>query len=139
MHIQNRADLGAVRIGAHNLSSIPHLFQQEPAQQVIELVAGVSGVTAGELLQSRRGRLLVARNRQLAMYLLHIVFSYNMKQVGDFFGRDRTTVAHACARVEDRRDEPAFETMICDLEAQLEALRRQQALTLQVAECGEGA
>ena len=36
------------------------------------------------------------------------------------FGRDRTTVAHACACVEDSRDDPKFERVLACLEAALD-------------------
>ncbi len=58
----------------------------------------------------------VALARQIAMYLAHTTFSVLMTEVGLHFNRDRTTVRHACATVEDRRDEFAFDTMICQLE-----------------------
>ncbi|HEV7276116.1 MAG TPA: hypothetical protein VGN80_07510 [Devosiaceae bacterium] len=35
------------------------------------------------------------------------------------FGRDRTTVAHACARIEDLRDRPEIEAELGQLEAEL--------------------
>ena len=54
------------------------------------------------------------------MYLAHTMFSVLMTEVGLHFGRDRTTVAHACALVEDRRDEFVFDTLICQFEEALE-------------------
>jgi hypothetical protein len=33
----------------------------------------------------------------------------SLTEVGAMFGRDRTTVAHACLRVEYRRDDPNFD------------------------------
>ncbi len=58
----------------------------------------------------------VALARQIAMYLAHTTFSVMMTEVGLHFNRDRTTVRHACSTVEDRRDDLAFDTMICQLE-----------------------
>ena len=43
------------------------------------------------------------------MYLAHIVLGMNYSAVGKLFGRDRTTAAHACQTVEDRRDDPAID------------------------------
>lgn len=43
------------------------------------------------------------------MYLVHIVFGGTYKQVGALFGRERTTVAYACALVEDERDDAALD------------------------------
>lgn len=74
------------------------------------------------LRQGRRGVSSVALGRQIAMYLTHVSFGLNFSQVGLTFGRDRTTVRHACALVEDRRSEPGFELALVALEAAL-ALR----------------
>jgi chromosomal replication initiation ATPase DnaA len=41
--------------------------------------------------------------RQVAMYLAHVVCGLSLTAVGTLFQRDRTTVAHACGVVEDRR------------------------------------
>ena len=45
----------------------------------------------------------------MAMYLAHVAFGLTFTRVGICFGRDRTTVRHACALIEDRRDDPALE------------------------------
>ena len=76
------------------------------------------------LRQGRRGVSRVAFGRQVAMYLAHVGFGLNLSQVGLAFGRDRTTVRHACVLVEDRRSEPGFELALAALEAAL-ALRLQ--------------
>jgi chromosomal replication initiation ATPase DnaA len=56
------------------------------------------------------------------MYLAHVVFGLSYTRVGICFGRDRTTVRHACALIEDRRDDPALELALAALEAGLLAL-----------------
>jgi hypothetical protein len=71
------------------------------------------------LRQGRRGISRVAFGRQIAMYLAHVGFGLNLSQVGLAFGRDRTTVRHACVLVEDRRSEPAFELALAALESAL--------------------
>jgi chromosomal replication initiation ATPase DnaA len=40
----------------------------------------------------------------------------NLREVGHAFGRDRTTVAHACRVIEERRDEPGLEALLSRLE-----------------------
>ncbi len=54
--------------------------------------------------------------RQVAMYLAHVVCGLNMTEVGAMFRRDRTTVAHGCGVVEDRRDDPELDARIEHLE-----------------------
>ncbi|MEE9315134.1 MAG: helix-turn-helix domain-containing protein [Rhizobiaceae bacterium] len=61
----------------------------------------------------------IALARQIAMYLCHTTFSLLLTEVGLHFGRDRSTVAHACNLVEDKRDDLSFDVLICQLEALL--------------------
>lgn len=80
---------------------------------VIEIaVSQVFGVALIELRGVTRGRAKVALARQAAMYLAHVVCGMSLTQVGRIFDRDRTTVAHACGLIEDRRDEPCFDRVI---------------------------
>jgi chromosomal replication initiation ATPase DnaA len=52
------------------------------------------------------------------MYLVHTLLGRNYKEVGVLFGRDRTTVSHACARTEDRReDKSPFEVDVTAIES----------------------
>ncbi len=93
---------------------------------VIELAVGqVFAVEAAKLQAASRGRKGVALARQVGMYLAHVGLGCSLTQVGRVFGRDRTTVAHACAVIEDRRDEPGFDLALqcleCVVRHQLEA------------------
>ena len=66
--------------------------------------------------------------RQIAMYLCHTTFSLLLTEIGLHFSRDRTTVSYACAMIEDRRDDPAFDAMITQLESILVEARNAVAL-----------
>lgn len=80
---------------------------------VIEVaVSQVFGVALSDLRGVTRGRAKVALARQVAMYLAHVVCGMSLTQVGRTFERDRTTVAHACGLVEDRRDDPCFDRIL---------------------------
>lgn len=57
----------------------------------------------GDLLVPTRGAPQAAFARQVAIYLVHVCFGLSFAAVGRMFHRDRTTVAHACRVVEDRR------------------------------------
>jgi hypothetical protein len=61
--------------------------------------------------------------RQIAMYLAHVGFGIPMAAIGNAFGRDRTTVVHACHLIEDRRDEARFDDLLDHLEQAAIALR----------------
>ena len=63
------------------------------------------------------------------MYLAHTSYGLNLSEVGRLFERDRTTVAHACGVVEDRRDDPIFDRVldVLDWGVQASQLRDQAA------------
>lgn len=82
---------------------------------VIALVAKKKNLPLRTLMHRTR-RPAVARARQLAMYLSHVMLGKTLVQVGQAFGRDRTTVSYACALMEDLRDDPAFDAEVTDLE-----------------------
>ncbi|CDP51590.1 DNA-binding protein [Devosia sp. DBB001] len=84
---------------------------------ILSLVARERGVPVGMLMHRTRSTAGVAEARQLAMYLMHVVLQRRMAEVGAFFGRDRTTVSHACRVIEDRREDPVFEADVARLEA----------------------
>ena len=86
------------------------------ADRVLALVSAHDRVPAALLLHHSRCRAPIARSRQLAMYLMHTLLGRTMTEVGLYFGRDRTTVAHACGRIEDERDDFAFDSAVSALE-----------------------
>lgn len=77
------------------------------------------GISLRELKSRNRKCADVVLARQIAMYLAHTSFGICYLDVGQQFGRDRTTVAYACRKVEDRRDRPSFEALLCEIEAML--------------------
>lgn len=83
------------------------------ARPVIEqAVAKVFGVEDSDLSAFSRGVARTAHARQVAMYLAHVACRLSLTDVGRMFGRDRTTVAHACAVIEDARDDPVFDRVL---------------------------
>jgi chromosomal replication initiation ATPase DnaA len=58
------------------------------------------------------------------MYLAHVAFGLSLSEVGRAFGRDRTTAAHACRLIEERRDDPEVDAILSPLEGACIALRR---------------
>lgn len=89
------------------------------------LAAGVAsyalGVPVREILDDGRGSCEAAFARQVAMYLCHTAFELSMTRVAYAFARDRSTVAHACAVIEDRRDDDDFDAWMAALESMLMA------------------
>jgi chromosomal replication initiation ATPase DnaA len=74
-----------------------------------------------------RGSPTEAFARQVAMYLAHVGLGLTFTAVARLFGRDRRTVAHACAVVEDRRDALALDRALDLLEGALRLLARREA------------
>jgi chromosomal replication initiation ATPase DnaA len=79
-------------------------------------VAAAFGIPPAQLRAPTRRSAASALARQTAMYLAHVAFGLSFTEVGQFFGRDRTTAAHACRRVEDRRDDPVVNALVVRLE-----------------------
>jgi len=85
-------------------------------------VAAVFEVDVRDLGTAKRGSPRAAFARQVAMYLAHVVCGLSLTDVGTLFARDRTTVAHACEVVEDRRDDPDLDRQLEHLECAIAAL-----------------
>lgn len=99
------------------------LLQETAGARLAEAAASAAAkVPSRKLRALNRGRRPVARARQRAMYLAHVAFGLSLTRVGVCFGRDRTTVRHACALVEDSRDDPRCEFSLSALEAGLLAI-----------------
>lgn len=86
------------------------------AQFVTHLVALAMDAPGGAAMTGGRGY-RVDRARQVAMYLTHVGFHMPLSRVAQAFGRDRATAGHACNRVEDWREDPAFDALLLRLEA----------------------
>jgi len=82
-------------------------------------VAEVTGVELARICGAKRGDRKAALARQMAMYLCHLVFAMSLSQVGHAFGRDRTTASHAVHRIEDLREDLAFDRTLAWLESSL--------------------
>jgi chromosomal replication initiation ATPase DnaA len=92
------------------LAKAPEALRRHQARLAIDLaISNVFGVDAEALWHGKRGVKDIAEARQVAMYLAHVCCRMSLTEVGAMFGRDRTTVAHACLKVEYRRDDPNFD------------------------------
>jgi len=89
---------------------------------VMQLAAHRFEVPRATLLGRGRGSRRASVARQVAIYLAHVALSVPLDSAARQFKRDRSTVAFACRQVEDRRDEPAFDVAVADLELALKVL-----------------
>ena len=94
------------------------------------LVSVATGIEADQIQAPTRQSAGAARARQIAMYLAQVGLCWPMERVGAAFGRDRSTASHACHRVEDLRDQPAFDAALETLEACIRAVPVNRAARL---------
>lgn len=104
------------------LATAPLLDERAERVVIEETVAQVFGVAECDLRRATRGQARVARARQVAMYLAHVVCGMSLTEVGRTFARDRTTVSHACGVIEDGRDDPTFDRVLELLEQVVNAV-----------------
>lgn len=86
------------------------------ARLAASLVGYALEVKAEDILLPERGRRELVRARQIAMYLAHVALSMSLSRVAFAFERDRSTVAHACHRIEEMRDDASFDSWLEALE-----------------------
>ena len=84
----------------------------ELCEGMLDIAAALFSVCGKELRKPGRTSLDVSRVRQIAMYVAHVILRLNMSDIGRGFGRDRTTVLHACHLVEDMRDDKDFDRLV---------------------------
>lgn len=107
-------------IAACAASRPPGLPASLPLRNVCRIIRQMVGELVplfGDRVMLRRDRRrLSCHVRQIAMYVCHVALRISMSDIGEAFGRDRTTVGHACHVVEDRRDDPAFDDFVSAVE-----------------------
>jgi chromosomal replication initiation ATPase DnaA len=91
----------------------------EDAEIVEQVVLRTFGLPERTLRGPLRGRAAVAFARQVAIYVLHIHLGLSLTRSARAFGRDRTTAAHACRIVEDRRDDGRIDRLVASVETAL--------------------
>jgi hypothetical protein len=99
-----------------------------PVRAVCRICAEVTTemvMIAGHRVQMRRDRRrTLCHVRQIAMYVCHVALQIQLLEIGAAFGRDRTTVSHACHVVEDRRDDPAYDEFVAAVERAVNSIFR---------------
>jgi chromosomal replication initiator protein len=86
-------------------------------EAILKAVAESFQVAVDEL-KSRRRTQHIAFPRQVAMFLVRELTSLSLAEIGGFFGRDHTTVRHACEKIRDETERDH------SLEARISLLRR---------------
>nr|WP_245582512.1 helix-turn-helix domain-containing protein [Neorhizobium lilium] len=96
---------------------MPASLPLKTACRIVRQLTAELVLLLGDRIMLRRDRRRFACHvRQIAMYVCHVALRVSLSDIGDAFGRDRTTVGHACHVVEDRRDDPAFDDFVATVE-----------------------
>ncbi len=85
-------------------------------RRVQTVVARLYNVTLDDMHARTRRGARAAFARQVAMYLMHVVYRLSLTEAAGYFGRDRSTASYACHHVEDLRDDDGFDRQLVDLE-----------------------
>lgn len=86
-------------------------------QAVRVVVSEMYAILGGRLpLAGRKQRRSLCHVRQIAMYVCHVVLQVSLTDIGLAYGRDRTTVGHACRVIEDRRDDQGYDEFVSAVE-----------------------
>jgi chromosomal replication initiation ATPase DnaA len=88
----------------------------ELCESMIDIAAVLFNVPSKEIRRPGKTQFAVSRVRQIAMYVAHVALQLNFAEIGRGFGRDRSTVQHACHTVEDLRDDAEFDIVIARIE-----------------------
>jgi chromosomal replication initiation ATPase DnaA len=105
----------------HETPCPPTTARTDSFDAVLSIVSAEFGTARRLLLHPNRCMKQAALVRQIAMYLAHVVLGRTMSDVGMAFGRDRSTVAYACGKIEDLREDPAFDARLERLTIAIEA------------------
>jgi hypothetical protein len=102
--------------GTPGLVAASREVRLEVCEGMLDVVSALFNVSGRELRKSGRSSKPVGRIRQIAMYVTHCTLGLTMSDVGLGFGRDRTTVLHACHLIEDMRDDAEFDRVVTTVE-----------------------
>lgn len=107
----------SARASAAATAPSPNATMSAPCRLATAIVAAMAGLNVDALVDLNRSTAPVATARQIAMYLAHVGLGLPQAGVALAFRRDRSTVAYACRRIEDLRDDPAFDHRVAQMEA----------------------
>jgi chromosomal replication initiation ATPase DnaA len=82
------------------------------ARLLAVIVSSAFAVQAAAVRGPQRGGKTTAFARQVAMYLSHTHLGLSYTAAGALFGRDRTTAAHACRTVEEKREDAGVDAIV---------------------------
>lgn len=89
------------------------------AFDVLRLVTAATGIAPGAICGRGQAQ-PIAGARHLCWYLMHTGLGMRQRDVARFFDVERRALQYGIRRVEDRRDDPAFDALVTELERKIE-------------------
>jgi chromosomal replication initiator protein len=74
---------------------------RRPTLERITQLVGRQHQVASRLIRGRDRQPSVLWPRQVSMYLARELTEFSLAQIGEYFGRDHSTVRHACRKIEE--------------------------------------
>jgi chromosomal replication initiation ATPase DnaA len=91
-----------------------------------DLVLQVTAMRLGTPMETltRKGRLShsAVRARRVSLYLTYVALGWSLERVGHAFALNRQTVATACARIEQARDQKHLDELLDELTTTIRTL-----------------
>jgi len=102
-----------------------YFAEEKPARvsvdAVIKAVSKETGISTADLLAKKRSKELV-QARQIAMYLARELTDSSLPDLGEKFGRDHSTVLHACKKIRaEMEDSAELAAIIASIKVRLKA------------------
>jgi chromosomal replication initiation ATPase DnaA len=88
------------------------------AYDVLRLVAEATGQSPGRICGGFQTH-ADAEARHLCWYLCHTALGMRQIDIGNWFGVERRAIGYGIARIEDKRDSPAFDERLTSIERNL--------------------
>jgi chromosomal replication initiation ATPase DnaA len=92
----------------NQIHTAPHDTDKLKCDRVIAAVSTLLQVSSGEIATARRNARIV-HARHVSMYLAHVVLRVAVRHIATSFQRERSTVAYACRKIEEQREETHFD------------------------------
>jgi len=116
--------LGKEFVGSLDVDAVREMLNEKDAtpsrvDRIVARVAAIYGVSVKDLMGKGRHK-AVTGARHVAMYTVREVTKLSLPQLGKAFGRDHTTVLHACKKVEELlKSDPKLRRTVRELKAEL--------------------
>ncbi len=96
-----------------------HTRQNISIEKIMDCVCEPFNLYPADLIGKKRPK-NIAMARQIAMYLCRLMTDSSLPKIGTAFGRDHTTVIHACEKIEKlRKEDKSFDNQLQQLEEKI--------------------